>query len=613
MECLIGTRCIIQTIIDKMETPTLENLEPKIILLSENIEESPIGNMLLLCVRKSQLFMGNNIEKRLFYKNYYIDILTNGGNIERQYKGSNNKIISDIFDAQILNNYIILGSGCKEIIWIYDGLTMKIIKTINDCFANYYSDHSQLYVRNETTGINVYDINFNFRYNLTTGHNCYAIQHSNDNYLMCNYPPGSFHYANASGLFLNDGRTISSFNYKNTHETISLDVRYSMGGFLQLNNDNYNCYVFVDQSNLYVMDPTFKTILCHEIWSISEKDVYKVVYVGGNYFDVYWNIAYTNREPLTHIEHWYLKIPDSIILQKIGLKTELVKRIRIDYWDKIYFLMRNIPDTQIVKRICSSGKIVEYFRDGSHIKYSYLVKGQKIIEIPNQYTVCVLENKIFFGFNSNILHVYDNKTLEFIKTFDNVVCSNTNKNYLCLYKSDKTIECYDQDLKLCTQFNLNSCECDHNNQLQTNTPSIVGMYQLQNIFICYIVYPEIKGIQIYNVSTKNKRTITTYAYDNQEITIEYPQNICQITDDENNNYWLVSDTQTIYVINQTFDRVIYYENLNIVIEQIKNINGNCFDVFYSLKDNENHKFLCLSRYIIKKITDGNCIDGFNEF
>lgn len=599
-----------------METPTLENCEPTIILLSEDIEPSIYKNSLLLCVEKFQIYMGNNIEKRLFYENHYIDKLTNGEKIEHQYRGSNNKIISEIFDAQIFNNCIVVGSECKTTIWIYDGFTMRIIKTINDCFTNYYFNKSQLYVRNETTGINVYDINFNFRYKLTTEVKCYAIQHSNDNYLICNYPSRSFYFAHASGIYLNDGNEIRSFNYKNTHETARLDDdgdEYFLRGFLQLDNGNYDCYVFINRTNLYVIDPTFRTILCHETWSISEKYVYKVVHIGGNYFDVYWNTDYSTQEPLTHIEHCYLKIPNNMTVQ-FELKTELVKRIRTDYWNPIYFLMRNIPNTQIVKRICSAGKIIEYFRDGSHIKYAYLAKDQKIIKITEQYTVCVLENKIFFGFNSNVVHVYDNKTLEFIKTFDDVMYFNTNANYLCLYKLDKTIECYDKDLKLCSCLNLNSCERDQtNNQLKTNTPSIVGMYQFQNIFTCYIVYLEIKGIQMYNVSTKNKRTITTYTYGNQEITIEYPQNICQITDDENNNYWLVSDTQTIYVINPTFECVIYYENLNIVIGQIKNTNGNYFDVFCSLKDNENREFSCVSQYMVKKITDANCIDEFNEF
>lgn len=578
-----------------------ENLDPILVPLSEDVEESTYRNKMLLCVDKSQISMGSNIEKRLFYTNHYVDrLITTGENIVRQYKNSNGENITNMFDAQIFNNYIILGSEDQKIIWIYDGTIMKIIKTIGDS-VKCSVDKSQLYICDGEGNTNVYDINFNFRYQLVPDNgkslgDYHAIQHSNNNYCIYNCRTHNINIVNELGLYLNDGKIYHSFNYKNEIKT--LDSHDRACGFIQLDN----CYVVANWTNLYVIDPTLSTMCYHETMPMG-KIICKVVYVGGNYFDIYWSSGSSSRT--VHITHYYLNIPDDMYTPKIKLTAELirVKKISSNVWNPIYFLMRNVPNTQIVKRICFNGTIIEYFSNGSRIKYNYLTKGQQLIKISKQYTVHVLEDKIFFGFEPGILHVFHISTLEFIKTFPDVKHFDTGKNYLCLYKLNNTIEYWDKDLKLCSPFEKMSIG------IQTS----ITICKFVEPSTYYILGPDIKGILIYDISTKNKRLVQTYVYDGEEITIDEPQTLIQLTDDTNNNYWLVTmiDTQTIYLIDSTFKCVVFCETFDFVIGNVKHVSGCCFDIYHLSNDAVYGEVSCVSQYKLK-ITNDESVDEFVE-
>lgn len=561
-------------------------MEASLSLLSIDFEPSTPDNPLLLVI-DSQTILENRKVAKLRYRSKTVEKIFTDGKIEEYnyvYYDSPEEIA---FTKAVLfeDLFVVMGYGDKTL-HVYLAKHAKFYEkiTIENNYTHFYADKSQLYVHIKNLKTNIYNTTFDLVHTSAFGtHDILAVQQSYDIYCVID-DSGNLCFKNATNYFIN-GRTISEFNYKN--EKIELSGRkYALFRFA---NKSTSCYVVVTRGNIYVINSTLCTVIWHETFP-DENNIYNVVYVEDNRFNVYWSTQGNFVSTHQYVSHYKVEMNNIIPYEPIELTTELKNQTLIDSSIGIFHISKNIPDTQIVHRICFSGFIYEKFTDGfSAQRLALLIDGSDV-RLPEDYKVCVLNDKIFFGFN-NVIYMFDIKTLRFIQKFMNVVHWNGDNTHIYFHMKNKVINCY--------KLNDGNIVLDeHFDGFKINT--LYAIKDFRNDDCIYAVTPE-EGI----LMKKNRLThrITTLKYKNGEITLGHLSNLFQITDDENNKYYLAISDNTIYVIDPTFERVQYIQTFDFAVQQITHVRDNCFNVYRTLKQTDSYDRTCILHYKLKMINN----------
>lgn len=565
-------------------------MEASLTLLSTDVKSSTEQSHLLLRITNPFPLTNPDISEREFYSDKIVDTFTNGVNNTTKYDEIN--IENNPSQALHLGNHIIF--GYKNSIRTYCDQTMEHFKTIDVECKYLCVDKSQLYVHNYDGQTNIYDANIEFI--CTLGTECkfiFAFLYQDDIYCIWNRYNENIHFENQNGDCLNDGQTINKFKYKNTCEIKSL-----LGltkSFFQMDNGKTKTCAIVNQENIYVIDPTFSTIISHEELPF-ENNIYNVVYLDNNCFDVYWRREGETYGTHAHVSRYQLNVINESITNThthveltTELTTELVNTIDTNSHLQIHCLIENIPDTTITKRICYNSTIVDHLSNGFRIKRYTLTINNRGILIPENYTVHVLGDKMMFGFENNAVHVFDIKTLKFIRTFANITYFNTDSVSFYLHMENRKIECCDKSLSLVGIIKNAKCYAS-----------------IAEEKFHYILIPENNGFLINDIEASSVKTITTLKYGNEIITLGQLHSLFQLTDDKNNVYCLVADDYTIYVIEPTTERVLYRENFYVRLKQVTHANDNCFNVYPIRNDSNLNDCTRVLQYKLKMIN--SCVE-----
>lgn len=535
-------------------------------------------NHVLLVINSQTILKNKKIEK-LVYKSKNVTKIFKNGTIEVCPYDQSNTVVGK--KALLFNNYVILGCSDGNI-RVYFAKTPLIYDTIlfEKRYMDFYVDKFQLYVRESSYKTNIYDANIDLIHENAFGSDeiYFAVQHSYDVYCVFDMSTCLFHFKSGFDYYINDGIIINDFKYKNTDEKIKLSGL--MYAFLKFNNGSTNCYIIVTYGNIYIIDSTFSTIIYHEILPF-ENYVSNVIYTGENSFDIYWknhDITYNTHQ---YISHYRVDMNNIIPDKYVELTTKLKNQTVINSFNQIFHISENIPDTQIAFRICCGGIIYEKLFDGFSIKRKSLIVENSCVLIPDDYAVCILNDKIFISFANNIVCMFDIRTLRFIQKFTDVRHFNTDGTFIYFHMNSYMInryKCDGENIVIDKYFNGFSHRTS------------IAIKNSQDDDCIYIILPKKEGILIRN--NDSFFLITSLKYRNEEKIFGHLLTLFQITDDESNIYYLVANNNTIFVINSTFERIEYFQTFEFTIQQIFHIKGNCFDVYHSEKKSNSNDLKC---------------------